>query len=63
MLRMKCHLIITGFDVGSWPIASFRGNAAFRSLSEHAQSPRQIEAFNRWLKEDQAETEAMPSRR
>ena len=26
-----------------------------------AQSPRQVEAFNRWLKEDQAETEALMS--
>jgi hypothetical protein len=26
-----------------------------------AQSPRHVEAFNRWLKEDQAETEALMS--
>ena len=26
-----------------------------------AQSPRQVEAFNRWIKEDRAETEALMS--
>ena len=62
---MKVCWQVTGIRQDKWakdhPLAVEQDKRSKDVRFLDAQSPRQVEAFNRWIKEDRAETEALMS--
>jgi predicted phosphoadenosine phosphosulfate sulfurtransferase len=62
---MKVCWQVTGIRQDKWakdqPLAVEQDKRSEDVRFLDAQSPQQVEAFNRWLKEDQAETQALMS--